>query len=225
MALCCCNGRRADTKYICTLRIHPSLDSNWIGASKAPTLAGPKYIPFRSSLSNNLHVVGQEQHKLKIAVVAGESDPCALVHEIARILVMFSEQFKVYLFTNSMLDSGLDSRFQYFDVSNQLDELKNNVGIVLTTSSTSYLEFLERGFCIGITCAVDNQEKHYDSLGELGVAAQIGLRNLDNNWELDKGKIYSLIASSELRGSLIAKTKGLIDFMGASRIVDAITTL
>ena len=211
--------------YICTLRIHPGLDSNWIGASKAPTLAGPKYIPFRSSLSKNLYVVNQEQHKLKIAVVAGGSDPYALVHEIARILVMFPEQFEVYLFTNSMLDSGLDSRFQYFDVGNQLDELINNVDLVLTTSSTSCLEFLARGFCVGIACAVNNQGQYYDSLGKLGVAAQIGLRNLDNNWELDKEKIYSLIASSELRGSLIAKAKGLIDFMGASRIVDAITTL
>lgn len=28
--------------YRCTLRIHPGLDSNWVGDSKVPILAGPK---------------------------------------------------------------------------------------------------------------------------------------------------------------------------------------
>ena len=111
------------------------------------------------------------------------------------------------------------------EVGPRIDELTNNVDLVLTTASTSSLEFLARGFCVGIACAVDNQEQYYNSLGELGVAAQIGLRNLGNKWELDKEKIISLVTSSELRASLIAKAEGLIDFKGASRIVDAITTL
>ena len=57
------------------------------------------------------------------------------------------------------------------------------------------------------------------------MATQIGLRNLDNKWELDKEKIYLLITASELRGNLVLKAKGLIDFKGASRIVDVVTTL
>ena len=211
--------------YLCSLRIHPGLDSNWVGDSKVPILAGPKYIPFRSSIFKNIHAAHHEQHKLRIAVVAGGSDPYGLVNEIAKILTMIPEQFEVYLFSNSVLGSSLDTRFHVIEVGQRLDELTKSVDLVLTTSSTSCLEFLARGFCVGIACAVDNQGQYYDSLGELGVAAQIGLRNLDNNWELDKEQIYSLIVSSELRGSLIAKTKGLIDFMGASRIVDAITTL
>ena len=43
--------------------------------------------------------------------------------------------------------------------------------------------------------------------------------------KLDKEKISLLITSSELRANLLEKAKGLIDFKGASRIVDAITTL
>ena len=41
--------------YCCTLRIHPGLDSDWIGNSKIPILTGPKYVPLRSSLSRNIH--------------------------------------------------------------------------------------------------------------------------------------------------------------------------
>lgn len=61
------------------------------------------------------------------------------------------------------------------------------------------LEFLARGICVGIACAVDNQRQYYSSLGELGVTAQLRFRNTDNNWELDKEKIYSLVTSSNLR--------------------------
>lgn len=211
--------------YLCTLRIHPGLDSNWVGSSKTPILAGPKYIPLRSSLSKNIHAESQEHHKLKIVVVAGGSDPYGLVHEIAKILVSFSEQFEVYLFSNFNLDSPLDSRFRYIKVGHQLDELTKDTDLVITTASTSSLEFLARGLCVGIACAVDNQEQYYNKLGELGLAAQLGLRNLDNNWELNSEMISSLVTSSEFRGNLIANANGLIDFKGASRIVDAITTL
>jgi len=211
--------------YLCTLRIHPGLDSNWVGDSKVPILAGPKYIPFRSSISKNIHAVGQEQHELKIAVVAGGSDPYGLVNEIAKILSVIPEQFEVYLFSNSVLGSSLDTRFHVIEVGQQLDELTKSVDLVLTTSSTSSLEFLARGHCVGIICAVDNQEQYYNSLGELAVAAQIGFRNSDKEWKLDKEKISLLITSSELRANLLEKAKGLIDFKGASRIVDAIRTL
>ena len=148
--------------YLCTLRIHPGLDSNWVGDSKVPILAGPKYIPFRSSISRNIHAAGQGQHKLKIAVVAGGSDPYGLVNEIAIILAMIPEQFEVYLFSNSILDSSLDTRFHVIEVGQQLDELTKSVDLVLTTSSTSSLEFLARGLCVGIACAVANQEQYYN---------------------------------------------------------------
>ena len=211
--------------YSCTLRIHPSLDSSWIGESNTPVLSGPMYIPFRASLSSNIHVASQEQHIPKIAVVAGGSDLYGLVHEIAKNLQTFPELFEAYLFSNSILDSLLDNRFHVIEVGHQLDALTKNVDLVLTTASTSSLEFLARGLCVGIVCAVDNQEQYYKSLGELAVDAQIGFRNKRNNWELDKEMIYSLITSTSLRGNLIARANGLIDFKGASRIVDAIQAL
>jgi len=211
--------------YCCTLRIHPGLDSDWTGNSKTPILAGPKYIPFRSSLSKNVRTAIQAKHKIKIAVVAGGSDPYGLVHEFAKILVMFSEQFEAYLFSDSILDSTLDSRFHPIEVGLNLDELTKDVDLVLTTASTSSMEFLARGLCVGIACVVDNQEQNYNMLGELGVALQLGFLNLNNEWKLDKDKIHSLISSSEVRGNLLSKAQGLIDFKGASRIVDAITTL
>lgn len=211
--------------YRCTLRIHPGLELHWVGESKIPILTGSKYIPLRSSLSKNMHIASHDQGNLKIAVVAGGSDPYGLVHEIAKILVTIPEHFEVYLFSNSIFDSTLDSRFRYIEIGHHLDELTRHVDLILTTSSTSSLEFLARGLCVGIACAIDNQEQYYNSLGELAVAAQIGFRNLDNIWELDVEKIYSLVTSSVFRGTLVSNAKGLIDFKGAKRIVSAIRNL
>lgn len=210
-------------KYDCTIRIHPGLDSDWTGNSRTPILAGPKYIPIRSSLTKNTQI--KKKNILKIAVVAGGSDPFELVNEIAKVLEKTSVHFEAYLFSRFESHSIIDSRFQYFQVGQILDELTRDIDLVLTTASTSSLEFLARGICVGLVCAVDNQKQHYNSLGKLGVAAQLGLRTLDNSWELDEQMIYSLITSSELRMRLMARANGLIDFNGASRIVDAITTL
>ena len=211
--------------YRCTLRIHPGLDSNWTGNSLIPILAGPKYIPFRSSLSRNIHVRHDEKHLFKIAVVAGGSDPHGLVNEIAKILATMPEQFQAYLFSSSYTDSVLDSRFFYVEVGPLLDEVTRDVDLVLTTASTSSLEFIARGLCVGIVCAVNNQEQYYEALSELGIAIPLGFRNSTNGWDLNHQKIYSLVNSSELREHLIARASGLIDFNGASRIVDAITNL
>jgi spore coat polysaccharide biosynthesis predicted glycosyltransferase SpsG len=212
-------------RYRCTIRIHPGLDSNWTGNSSTPILAGPKYIPIRSSLSKNTQIRSEGERTLKLVVVAGGSDPYELVNEIAKILAKTELHFQAYLFSKYGSNSIIDSRFHYTQVGRELDELTKDVDLVLTTASTSSLEFLARGICVGLVCAVDNQRQYYNSLGALGVAAQLGVRTLDNNWELDEQKIYSLLTSNELRMNLMARSVGLIDFNGAGRIVDAITTL
>jgi len=211
--------------FPCTLRIHPGLDSEWTGNSAIPILSGPKYIPFRSSLSRNIYTGRDQKQVLKIAVVAGGSDPHGLVNEIAKILSAMSEQFEVYLFSSSSIDTVFDSRFFHVEVGPRLDEVTNDVDLVLTTASTSSLEFIARGLCVGIVCAVNNQEQYYISLSQLDVAAPLGFRNTENNWDLDKQKISLLINSSKLRENLTARASGLIDFNGASRIVDAIINL
>ena len=211
--------------YQCSLRIHPGLDSNWVGNSKVPILAGPKYIPLRSSLSHNVASGKQSGSPLKIAVVAGGSDSYNLVFTIANILSEFTELFEVYLFSNSISDKTLDSRFRYIPIGEKLDELTQDVDLVLTTSSTSSLEFIARGLCVGVACAVNNQEQYYKSLDQLGVAAQIGFRGPDNKWRLNKEMIRQLFTSLELRERLIAKAFGFVDFQGASRIADAILSL
>ena len=211
--------------YNCSLRIHPSLDSSWIGESKVPILAGPQYVPFRTSLFKKIARTVQDPRKLKIVVVAGGSDPHNLVLEIAKALAKFPEPFEAYLFSNSSSAVALDDRFHYLEIGSMLDEVSSDADLVLTTSSTSSLEFIARGFCIGVACAVDNQRQYYDSLGQLGVATQIGFRDPSLGWCLDIETIHKLVTLPDFRESTVKNAIGLIDFDGASRIVDSIKDL
>ena len=211
--------------YSCTLRIHPGLDSNWVGESNISILAGPKYIPFRSSLSKNISAPLENSKILKIVVVAGSSDPNNLVLEISKSLATFSELFEVYLFTDFSSTFTPDSRFHFCKIGPELDEVSRDANLVLTTSSTSSLEFIARGFCVGVACAVENQKQYYDALARLGIAAQIGLHSSSSGWSLETNMIHKLITEPNFRADLAKKAHGLIDFKGAARIVDAIKYL
>ena len=48
-----------------------------------------------------------------------------------------------------------------------------NVDLILTTSSTSSLEFIACGPPVGVACAVENQKQYYAALGQLGIATQL----------------------------------------------------
>ena len=209
--------------YMCDLRIHPGLDSLWVGRSQVPILAGPKYIPLRKSITRREGESGTGP--LKIAVVAGGSDPFNFVFEIASILTGFLESFKAYLFSDSISIELFDARFHKVKIGPMLDELISGIDLVFTTSSTSSLEFIARGLPIGIVCAVDNQMQYYKSLGEFEVASQVGYRNSFGEWDLNTGTIHQLIIDSGLRESLTNKGRGLIDLNGAGKIVDAIKTI
>ena len=211
--------------YQCNLRIHPGLDASWVGESNIPILSGPRFIPFRSSLEHMTVTTINNNGVLRIAVVAGGSDPFKLVIELANILAGFPEAFEVFLFSNSAHKMDLDSRFHVIEIGKSLDELTRNVDLVFTTSSTSSFEFIARGMCVGVACVIENQKQNYSLLGELEIAAQIGIRNSANEWELNIDVIRALVTSPTVRQNLKSNAFGLIDFSGAKRIVDAIAAI
>lgn len=141
-----------------------SESSPWFGLElewgiQSSVLAGPKYIPLCSSLSNKVVSGKKSGGPLKIAVVAGGSDSYNLIHRFENILSEFTELFEAYLFSSSTYDKTLDSRSHYIPIGERFDELIQDVDLVLTTSSISSLEFIARGICVGLACAVINQEQ------------------------------------------------------------------
>ena len=69
---------------------------------------------------------------------------------------------------------------------------------------------------------MENQEKFYSELGELGFAIPIGGRDSFGNWQLDLRTIKNAIEDPEIRSNLKLRVQGVIDLMGPSRIMDKI---
>jgi spore coat polysaccharide biosynthesis predicted glycosyltransferase SpsG len=208
--------------YACDLRIHPGLDADWVGDSKYPVLSGPKFIPLRKSLKQGIRNKKSNVDSLQIAVVAGGSDPFNLIEQLAKILERLDGSFEVFLFSNDSKLRSIDSRLHFVPIGIEMEVITKQCDLVITTASTSCLEFLARGFPIGVIRLLDNQDQYFNVLGEAGVAVQLGFRSDEGNLNIDISLLAELIRSEKLRETLIQKSSKLIDFEGSKRIVTAI---
>lgn len=208
--------------YACNVIVHPGLDVDWLSNAAVPVLAGVDYILARKSIRKVAPGVVDVQKDPKVLVVGGGSDPYGFCAVIAGVLDTVNEPFEVDFFSNSQIVSNADKAFRTHPIGAQLDELVNTSDVVLTTASTTSLEFIGREIPTGIACVVDNQENYYREIGKLGVAQPIGTRNADGGWNLDLHTIKKLVTSSDLRASLRARAANLIDLRGAKRVVDYI---
>ena len=209
--------------YGANLIIQPGLSTHLVTKAGVNILAGPKYIPFRSSIRKTEKKEDKESI-LEILVVGGGTDLFGFVAAICEKLKEIEGNFHARIFTNNIELGNLDSRFTVLPLGSELDDHAMNVDLVFTTASTTSLEFIAREVTVGIGCALDNQEQYYESLSTFGVAAPIG-RFVQGNWQIDHIKIAELAHSSVLREDLRRKCAGLIDLGGAGRIAEEILRL
>jgi spore coat polysaccharide biosynthesis predicted glycosyltransferase SpsG len=209
--------------YEANLIIHPGLSTHLAARDGARVLAGPRYIPFRSSIQKSERSEDWNT-PLEILVVGGGTDLFGFVSAICERLRGVSDEFHANIFTNNNEVGNIDSRFTVVPIGSELDNYAMNVDLVFTTASTTSLEFIAREVAVGIGCAVDNQEEYYESLSVFGVAAPIG-RFVEGDWQFDHTKITELVHSSAIREDLRRNCSGLIDLGGAGRIVDEISKL
>jgi len=71
-------------------------------------------------------------------------------------------------------------------------------------------------------CAVENQSIYYKSLAKLELACPLG-KFEGEHWEIDNNLLSKLIYSSEYRSEFRLKTRGVIDLLGAARILNRIS--
>jgi spore coat polysaccharide biosynthesis predicted glycosyltransferase SpsG len=208
--------------YSCDLRIHPGLTTVWPDKRARRTLSGPMFVPLRKSIRKSKS--DSAPSRLDLLVTGGGSDTFGFVPAVAKVLSSLSGDFQVTLFPSTSSGHNYDKRFVISRIGLDLDLVSDSVELVLTTASTTSLEFLARGTAVGVGCAVDNQELYYKELGNGNYAAPIG-KYLNGVWVLNVDLIRDLILSQALRSELIAKSNDLIDLRGAERIIDEILKL
>ncbi len=208
--------------YEANLIIHPGLSIDWMRIRSTKVLTGPSYIPFRKSIKKNRVKVGDGE--LKILIVGGGTDQFNFVEAVVQTLKNIQEDFQACIFTNRNELAQPDSRFRFIPIGSELDLYADSADLVITTASTTSLEFIAREVAVGIACAVDNQEEYYKTLSAAEVALPIG-RLIDGCWEIVESNIIELIQSKECRERLQQKSANLIDLEGAARIVQEILKL
>ncbi len=187
-------------------------------------LSGPENVLIRKGIakSNRQKSIGEI---LRVLIVGGGSDPFGFVPAIAQVLSSINMELEVHTFTNGETPKDSQVRFVKYPIGFNLDWIANMVDVVLTTASTSSLEFIAREIPTGVVCAVDNQVDYYNQLGKLGYVSQIGICNSNKVWEFNLPSITELLNSQEKRETLKDATRGLIDFKGAARVIDTLLSL
>jgi spore coat polysaccharide biosynthesis predicted glycosyltransferase SpsG len=206
--------------YKTDLVIHPGITDDWKPKMDVAHLSGPKFIPFRKSITK-LSNSSTQAGLLEILVVGGGTDPFNFVEAICMNLRNIKGRFRVRLFSNNHSLNELDPRFICIPIGPELDVHGNSAQLVFTTASTTSLEFIAREAAVGVGCATANQEEYYETLVSAGVAVPIGKFHQDR-WELDQQKIFDLISSHHLRETLKQNSSGLLDLRGVTRIVDEV---
>jgi spore coat polysaccharide biosynthesis predicted glycosyltransferase SpsG len=184
-------------------------------------LDGPDFALIRKSIKKCTSRIAFDSPP-KLLILGGGSDPYGFVRAVLQKLNSSGLLFVGHVFSNENLETFSNLNIYQHQLGPELDSLADNVDLVITTASTSSIEFIAREIPTLVACAVDNQEKFYSELAELGFAIPIGVRISDGEWQLDLQSIRKAIEDPEVRLNLKLKIQGVIDLMGPSRVMDKI---
>jgi len=207
--------------YKSNLRIHPGLSTNW--PADMNILCGPRFIPIRRNLNNLERKT--ESEILRIVIVGGGTDLFGFGLSVAQTLRNLELDYEAIVFLKS--ENSLpfeDPRFEFQEIGNSLDLLTQGADLILTTASTTCLEFIALEKAIGVLCGIENQLDYYKRITEIGLAAPLG-RYEAGAWSVDSHLLSKLIVDETFRKDLQARTVGFIDGKGCQRILDEILKL
>jgi spore coat polysaccharide biosynthesis predicted glycosyltransferase SpsG len=205
--------------YAVDVELRPGFEKIMEGQTTPIVLSGAEFILIRQGISKS-RPENRTGGATKVLVVGGGSDPFGFVSAIAEVIHSLKMNLEVHLFTNENFLTEFSEGFDIHPIGGELDLIASDVDVVLTTASTSSLEFIAREIPTGVVCVIDNQEGYYKQLGRLGYAAQIGVRTASGRWEFNVEVIRELLGSLEKRDTLKESATGLIDLKGAERVIN-----
>lgn len=207
--------------YRSNLKIHPGLSTNW--PTEMQVLCGPNFVPIRKKVIQPNQSTKEE--KLKIVIVGGGTDLFGFSSSIGRFLVNLNYDFVATIFLKRESPIPFqDSRFEFQQIGNSLDKKTQVADLIVTTASTTCLEFIASERVIGVFCGIDNQLDYYKNITENGLAAPLG-RYVDGDWSINSEIFTKLITEDSYRKGFQSRTVGFIDGKGSQRILDEIQKL
>ena len=205
--------------YYSDIELRPGFfEVNRIG-SRTRVLTGPEYVLVRRGTQKSKRIE-RPGLPLKVLVTGGGSDPFGFVEEICKVLPTLNLSLEVHVFSARVFAAKNLCEFVNHPLGRSLDVIASDVDVVLTTASTSSLEFIAREIPCGIVCAVDNQRELYDQLGQMSYAMPIGTLHSDGVWSFDREGLMKLLSGIEQRNEIRFAISGLVDLKGPSRVLN-----
>jgi spore coat polysaccharide biosynthesis predicted glycosyltransferase SpsG len=184
-------------------------------------LSGPDFILLRQGISKSRRSKNSKG-PLNIVVAGGGSDPFRFVEHVLLQLIAVDFDFKVDAFADYPLPALESPKFTLHKNGPSLDRIAPIADLVITTASTTSLEFIAREIPTLIACVTPNQIPNYKDFSRLGYALPIGERTDESGWNIDSKTLESAIILSSVRESLISRIQELIDLKATSRVLDEI---
>lgn len=208
-------------KFDANALIIPSLVSETVNFSTPYILRGSDFILVRKSIKKR-PVRYPIVQPLRVIISGGGSDPFGFAEEIARLIDQLNIDGIFHFFSNKEIVSFSGKQFLTHQFGESFDSIAENSHAVLTTASTSSLEFIAREIPSAVVSAVDNQNQYYDYLTENELACGLGKFDSEIGWGISLENFKNFLLNDDYREMLSRRMFGLVDLQGAGRILDFI---
>jgi len=221
-----CLADLATPPYMADLYISMSPEIQGEVTRQGKTLVGKDYLLVRKSfreIRGTLKVPNDASPY--VIITGGGSDATGFCKASFEILTRSDQDFKAFIFTDSMFDVSNDSRFEILPIGTELDQHLGMADLFLSAAGVSAWEFLTCGGALGVVKSVENQSQNYSMLTQNSWGIGLGKFSTSNGWHLDVEAFEALISNPNIRKELYLKTRKIFDGKGAIRVVDEILSL
>jgi spore coat polysaccharide biosynthesis predicted glycosyltransferase SpsG len=210
--------------YDSDLVINPGINYGKTPEKNSHFLFGPKYIPFRKSITKSIGISTSTNPRL--LVFGGGTDYFGMAPAVAHLIRQkYNYREAIFIYHDQLEIESMDPRFKVFPFGTILDSIIDVSDVVITSASTSSFEILVRGIPTGVIRLVGNQDDNFKALNEAKLVSLIGNRSDDGVWNFSLPELEKLLFDNDYRQALREKSLKIFDFEGSSRILEKITKI
>jgi spore coat polysaccharide biosynthesis predicted glycosyltransferase SpsG/RimJ/RimL family protein N-acetyltransferase len=197
-------------------------DAAWV-------LRGPKYLPLRRAVRD----LGASVHAgagaaTRVVVVMGGADPHSLTPAVVDALGACGLDLEVEVVCTpttraSLVERSRDwqDRLRVVEPGPDLPRLMAAADLVISAAGTSTWELASMHTPMALVLSVDNQRPGYTAMVTAGAA--VGLGGIEDVMDRERtaGTLRDVLVDPDRRRSMAARAAGVVDGLGAWRIVSA----
>ena len=198
---------------------------------KKKYLLGPKFFVLRKEFIANKAIKKTSNKRKKVLVSMGGSDTNNLTSQVIKALSKISIELEVFVvkgplsnFTAEQIQNSFrnsNSNFEIINSPKNMSDLMKKSDIAITTSGLTQYETSAMGLPAIVISINDYHKYVVDEFAKSNSIVSFGLFNKSFSNKLKK-EVHRLLKNTDLINAMSKNGKGLVDGLGAQRILDKI---